>query len=160
MGSYSQLTYHIVFGTKFRRKSIHSEFADQLYEYIGGIIRSQKGHLIEVGGVEDHIHLLVGQPATVAISDAVRVIKANSSKWVCENRVNESRRNMSDKFQWQIGFGAFTVSYSQIDAVRQYIQNQEEHHRTKTFEEEYIELLERHKIVFKREHLFEGEHAG
>ena len=118
MGSYSQQTYHIVFGTKYRRQSIHAQLTDQLYEYIGGTIRSHKGHLIEIGGVEDHLHLLLGQPPTVAISDVVRLVKANSSKWVNENRDNKHFRNASDKFEWQIGFGAFTVSYSQIDVVR------------------------------------------
>jgi len=160
MGSYSQLTYHIVFGTKFRRNSIHPEIADQLYEYVGGTIRSQNGHLIQIGGVEDHLHLLVSLPSKLAVSDAVRVLKANASKWVNENRDNKQRRSISDKFEWQIGFGAFTVSYSQIELVRGYIQKQKEHHRTRTFEEEYIELLKRHNISFKREYLFEAEHAG
>jgi REP element-mobilizing transposase RayT len=160
MGSYSQLTYHIVFGTKFRRNSICAETANQFYEYIGGTIRSQNGHLFQIGGVEDHLHLLVSLPSTITVSDAVRVIKANSSKWVNENRDSRDKRNATDKFEWQIGFGAFTVSYSQIEVVRRYIQNQKEHHRTKTFEEEYIELLDRHNISFKKEHLFEAEHAG
>ena len=158
MGSYSLLNYHIVFGTKFRRDTIRDDFKDRFYEYIGGTIRNRKGHLIEIGGVEDHLHLLTSLPPTITVSDAVRDIKANASKWVNEN--GDNNRNASDKFEWQIGYGAFTVSYSQMDVVRAYIQNQKEHHRTKTFEEEYVALLKSHNIEFKREHLFEAEHTG
>ena len=158
MGSYSQLTYHIVFGTKFRRKTIRSEIVERFYEYIGGTIRKRKGHLIEVGGIVDHIHLLTNLPSTISVADAVRDIKSNASKWLNEGQ--SDIRNASDKFEWQIGYGAFTASYSQINAVQRYVQNQQEHHRTKKFEEEYIELLNRHDIKFKREHLFEAEHTG
>ena len=84
MGSYTKLTYHIVFGTKFRRKSIRSEIVESFYEYIGGTIRNRKGNLIQIGGIEDHLHLLVGLPPTITVSDAVRDIKANASKWINE----------------------------------------------------------------------------
>ena len=142
MGSFTQLTYHFVFGTKFRRRSIGQDVAEPLYEYIGGTIRNRKGRLIQIGGVEDHLHLLVGMPPTITVSHTVRDIKANSSKWLNEK---QESRNASDKFEWQIGFGAFTVSYSQIEVVQKYIQNQREHHRNRTFEEEYVALLKRHK---------------
>ncbi len=88
----------------------------------------------------------------------MRDIKANASKWINENR--DDNRNTSDKFEWQIGYGAFTVSHSQIELVWNYIVTQREHHRVKTFEEEYSELLERHDIEFKRKYLFEAEHTG
>ena len=158
MGSFTKLTYHIVFGTKFRRKSICNEFVEPLYEYIGGTIRNRKGSLIQIGGVEDHLHLLVTLPPTITVADAVRDIKANASKWVNENR--EETKNPGDNFEWQIGYGAFTVSYSHIEIVREYIQGQRRHHRTKSFDEEYIELLERHNIPFDRKFLFEGEYSG
>ena len=158
MGSYTKLTYHIVFGTKFRRKSIRSEIVESFYEYIGGTIRNRKGNLIQIGGIEDHLHLLAGLPPTITVSDAVRDIKANASKWINENR--NDTRSASDKFEWQIGYGAFTVSYSHIEIVQNYIRSQREHHRTRTFEEEYIGLLERHHIKFERKYLFEGEHVG
>ena len=136
-----------VFGTKFRRRSIGQDVAEPLYEYIGGTIRNRKGRLIQIGGVEDHLHLLVGMPPTITVSHTVRDIKANSSKWLNEK---QESRNASDKFEWQIGFGAFTVSYSQIEVVQNYIQNQREHHRNRTFEEEYVALLKRHNIKFER----------
>jgi putative transposase len=158
MGSFTRLTYHIVFGTKFRRKSIRNEIVEPFYEFIGGTIRNRKGSLIQIGGIEDHLHLLVALPPTITVADAVRDIKANASKWINENR--NDTRNASDKFEWQIGYGAFTVSYSHVEIVQNYILSQREHHRTRTFEEEYIELLKRHNIKFERKYLFEAEHVG
>ena len=151
MGSFSKLTYHIIFATRYRRKTIRPELQHRLYEYIGGIVRKQKGHLIEIGGVEDHIHILANLSPVAAISDSIRDIKANSAKWM--NELPERK----DKFEWQKGYGAFTVSASQIESVCKYVQNQKEHHRVKSFEEEYIEFLQRHGIEFERRYLFEGE---
>jgi len=154
MGTFTKLTYHIVFGTRYRQNAIHDEFVERLYEYIGGIIRTNKGHLIEIGGVADHLHILVNFSPARAVSDSIRDIKANSSKWVNETL------DPGDRFEWQKGYGAFTVSYSHTESVQQYIRNQKEHHRTKSFEEEYIAFLERHNIAFERKWLFEGEHHG
>ena len=153
MGSFSKLTYHIIFATRYRQKTIRPELQHRLYEYIGGIVRKQKGHLIEIGGVEDHIHILANLSPVAAISDSVRDIKANSAKWM--NELPERK----DKFEWQKGYGAFTVSASQIESVCKYIQNQKEHHRVKSFEEEYIEFLKRHGIEFERRYLCEGENS-
>jgi putative transposase len=114
MGTFTKLLYHIVFSTKHRHKSISPSFSHRLYEYIGGTIRAQNGHLLEIGGVDNHIHILAHLPATKSISDMVRDIKSNSSKWC-----NELAEN-SFKFEWQKGFGIFTVSYSQIELVRQF----------------------------------------
>lgn len=154
MGSFIQLTYHVVFATKFRHKTITPNVQHKLCKYIGGIIRARNGSLIEVGGVSDHIHLLTRLSSKIAVADVVRDIKANSSK-----RMNESDL-VREKFEWQIGYGAFTVSYSQIEPVQQYIQNQEEHHRKKTFQEEYEAFLTRHGIEFRPEYLFEDEYHG
>ncbi len=126
----------------------------RLYEYIGGIVRAKKGHLIEVGGVADHIHLLTHLSPTFSISDTIRDIKGSSSAWVNAEKISEKH------FEWQKGYGAFTVSYSNCDAVQKYIQNQEEHHRQRTFGQEYMEFLERHEIKFERRYLFEDEHHG
>ena len=153
MSTFTKLTYHIVFSTKYRHPLIHNAFQKRLYEYIGGIIRGQNGHLIEIGGIEDHIHLLTSLSPKKSTSDAIREIKANASKW--SNELDITRR-----FEWQKGYGAFTVSYSQIESVRHYIQNQREHHQTQTFEEEYITFLRLHDIVFDRQYLFETEHFG
>jgi len=154
MSTCTQLSYHIVFSTKYRSKLILDSFGERLYQYIGGIIRTQKGHLIEIGGIEDHIHILANISPTKSISDAIRDIKANSSKW-CNELPDRTHR-----FEWQKGYGAFTVSYSQIDSVRSYIKNQREHHQTKTFEEEYIAFLQLNNVKFDQQYLFENEHCG
>ena len=154
MGAFTKFAYHIVFSTKYRQPLIRPEFRDRLYEYVGGTIRGMKGHLIEIGGVEDHVHLLTAIPPTLALSDAIRDIKAGASKWVNELSVTSSR------FEWQKGYAAFTVSHSQIEAVRRYLRNQETHHKQQTFEEEYVALLNRHEIAFDPRFLFEGESQG
>lgn len=154
MGSFTQLTYHVVFATKYRRPSITDAIQERLYEYIGGTIRARKGHLIRIGGMPDHIHILARLSPTLAIAEVIRDVKANSSKWM--NDHTDVTRN----FEWQKGYGAFTVSYSQIPDVEKYIQNQKEHHRTRTFQEEYVEFLKRHGIEFRMEYLFEDEHHG
>ena len=154
MGSFTQLTYHVVFATKYRKPSITESVREPLYKYLGGIIRDKKGSAIEIGGVADHVHLLTRLSPTYAVSDVIRELKANSSKWMNEKLGPQA------SFEWQKGYSAFTVSYDRRSGVANYIRNQEEHHRTKTFQEEYIEFLERHGIKFRIEHLFEDEHHG
>ena len=154
MGTFHKLSYHVIFGTRYRSKIITPTYQERLYEYMGGTIRGLKGHLVEIGGVEDHVHLLVNLSPAIALSDAVRDIKANSSKWVDENDLTK------DGFEWQKGYGAFTVSYSNIKIVREYIRNQKKHHQVRSFREEYIEFLKRHGIEFEERYLFEGEHTG
>lgn len=154
MGTFSKLTYHIVFGTKYRKPTLKKQSRDRIYEYIGGIVREHKGHLIEIGGVEDHVHLLVNLPPSLTVSSVVQQINGCSSKWI-----NDEIKPVS-KFEWQKGYSVFTVSYSWVNAVRQYIQNQEEHHRVRSFRDEYISLLLKHDIHFKPEYLFEDEHHG
>ena len=154
MGSFTQLTYHIVYATKFRHPSFVTELQERLYEYIGGTIRAKKGCLMEIGGIADHVHILAQLSATLPVADVVRDIKANSSRWM--NEQSENKR----PYEWQKGYGAFTVSYSQIEKVRAYIQNQEQHHRKQSFEDEYMAFLKRHGIEFRREYLFEDEHHG
>jgi putative transposase len=148
------LTYHVVFSTKYRHPTITDAIQERLYEYIGGTIRAKKGHLIEIGGVADHVHIMVRLSPALAVADVVRDIKANSSKWM------NDQPETSQAFEWQKGYGAFTVSYSQTPSVEKYIQNQPEHHRTRSFQEEYIEFLKRHGIEFRLEYLFEDEHHG
>lgn len=153
MGSFTRLTYHIVFATKYRTRSIKNHVQKRLYEYIGGTLRGKKGHLIEIGGVEDHVHILAGLSPALAVSDVVRDVRANASKWITEEGV-------LDAFEWQKGYGAFTVSFDRVETICRYIRNQAAHHKTKTFQEEYIDFLERHGIEFRLEHLFEDEHNG
>ena len=152
MSTFTNLTYHVVFSTKYRRELIDDSFKEELYRYIGGIIRGEKGHLVEIGGVADHIHILAGFSPTIAVSDMLKRIKAKSSKWM--NAENKTRV----KFQWQTGYAAFTVSQSRIPALRQYIHDQEIHHRKRSFQDEFLALLERHGISYDPRFVFEGEH--
>ena len=154
MGTFHRLTCHVVFGTRFREPLIQPALRERLYEYMGGTIRGLKGHLLEIGGVEDHVHLLLAFTPNMVISDLVRDLKANSAKWLNEQQLLRGR------FAWQKGYAVFTVSYSHIESVRKYIQNQVEHHRRRSFEDEYKEFLLRHGIEFEDQYLFEGEYAG
>ncbi|MFN0195442.1 MAG: IS200/IS605 family transposase [Planctomycetaceae bacterium] len=154
MGSFTQLTYHVIFSTKYRHPLILDTFREELYKYIGGAIRGLKGHLIEIGGIEDHVHLLANFSPTLAVADVIRDIKANASRWL------NDRGEISSKFEWQKGYAAFTVSFSQRGEVRRYIRNQKEHHRIRTFKEEYTEFLKRHDIEFDEQCLFEAEYHG
>jgi len=154
MGSYTKLTYHVVFSTKYRQPTITEEIRERLYEYIGGTIRNLNGSLLEIGGIEDHLHLLVNLSPAKSLSDSIRDIKANASKWANELAELEVR------FEWQKGYGAFTVSYSHTDSVRHYIRNQREHHCAMSFEDEYIKMLRSHEIEYDLKYLFEAEHHG
>jgi REP element-mobilizing transposase RayT len=127
------LRYHIIFSTKGRFPFIANGWRARLHEYLGGCIRTFGGVPLQVGGVADHVHLLVGLKAIHAPADLVREVKKSSTSWV--------RESFAAKFQWQEGYGAFTVSPRDVDSTVAYILGQEEHHRTKTFQEEYVELL-------------------
>ena len=151
MSTFTKLLFHIVFSTTYRKPIIESVWQDQLYGYVGGIIREHKGTLLSMGGVSDHVHLLAKLSPTIAISDMLRLIKSNSSKMVND----EIRPRI--RFEWQLGYAAFSVSESQFDRVRTYIDNQEEHHRKKTFEDEFIELLKRHNVTYDLRYVFEQE---
>jgi putative transposase len=146
-GTYTNLLYHIVFSTKERRQLITPASEGELYRYIGGIVRGLEGIQLEIGGVADHIHLLVKFKPTLAVSDAVRDIKANSSKWLNE-------RSKIYKFGWQDGFAAFTVSESQVERIVAYIRNQKTHHQTATFQEELLELLKLNRVEFDERYIW------
>ena len=154
MGSYTKLTYHVVFGTKRRVKSIGKQVREPLYRYISEVIRDRSGHLIEIGGIEDHLHVLANFSPARSVSNMVRDIKANAARWA------NGLTGTKNRLEWQKGYSAFTVSHSNIESVRAYILNQREHHRTRTFEEEYTEFLKRHQIEFDARYLFEAEHQG
>lgn len=146
--SYTQLLFHVVFSTKERQSLITPQLQEELYKYIEGIVRGEGGSLVEIGGIHDHVHLAVRLKADMSLADIVRRIKANSSKWVNE------RPDQKIRFQWQEGYGAFTVSQSQLDKLLQYIRTQEEHHRKKTFQEELVEFLRKQKIDYREEYLW------
>ena len=154
MSTYTSLTYHIVFSTKYRRPRIDAALRDELYAYIAGIVRGEKGRLLEIGGTADHIHMLVAFHPAISVSEMLQHIKGGSSKWInVENKVRS-------RFEWQSGYGAFTVSRSQTPIVKTYIQTQEEHHRKLTFEDEFLAILQRHNIEYDPRYVFEREHVG
>lgn len=138
--SISRVLLHIVFSTKHREPLIRDDIRPDLHGYLGGIIRNRKGNLIIGGGIEDHIHLLVRLPMTIAIADLVRDVKANSSAWM--------RERVEGHFAWQAGYGAFSVGPTQEGSVAIYIRNQREHHRAATFQEEYRSFMQRYGIGF------------
>jgi putative transposase len=145
--TYTALNYHIVFSTKGRLPQLSDTIRARVWPYLGGIARENEITPIEIGGVADHVHLLVGIPAAVSVAKAVQLIKGGSSHWL-----NETFRELH-AFAWQDGYGAFAVSQSQIATVRAYIQNQAEHHRTHTFAEEYRAFLERNNVAFDERYL-------
>lgn len=147
--TYSQLYVQIVFAVKGRQNLISNKWKDELYKYITGIVANENQKLIAINGMPDHIHILIGIKPNKALSDLVRDIKANSSRFINE------KRWINGKFEWQSGFGAFTYSHSHLANVINYIQHQEEHRQTKTFKEEYIGFLKAFEIDYKDEYVFE-----
>ena len=146
--SYVSAYFHCVFSTKERRPQIKPELRDRLWPFLGGIARQNKMKAVEIGGMEDHVHLLLSLPTTLAISKAMQLIKGGSSKWVHET-FPEQRQ-----FAWQEEYGAFSVSVSQLDKTIAYIRNQPEHHRKTTFQEEFLMLLKKHGIEYDERYLW------
>ena len=142
---------HVIFSTKQRFKLIKSDWKQDLYSVIGGITREHKSTLVRAGGVEDHVHLLLKIHPSFAIADTIKLIKGNSSRWINHNRKVQAR------FAWQKGYGAFSVSESMSDTVKRYIDNQEKHHQTQSFRNEYLSILRKHKIEFDSSYVFDDE---
>lgn len=145
--TYTSLNYHVVFSTKNREPFLCDEIRERLWPYLGGIARENAMRAFAIGGVADHVHLLLAIPPTMSVAKAVQLIKGGSSHWVKETFAEMT------SFAWQDGYGAFTVSESQIAAVKEYIQQQAEHHRRKSFAEEYREFLQRHQIELDERYL-------
>jgi REP element-mobilizing transposase RayT len=146
--SYTCLRDHLVFSTKDRKPTITPEIRSRLWEYLGGIVRAQNGIPIQIGGTDDHVHLLVTLGQDVALSDFLRELKAGSSGWVHDTFPTV-------EFWWQAGYGAFTVSHSVLDVVKAYIANQDEHHAKLSYQEEFRTLLVRHGIAFDERYLWD-----
>src|SRR6202165_1745795 len=140
--SYTNLLYHIVFSTKDRRALITSEIEPRLYDYIGGTVRGLGGISLELNGTEDHVHLLAKLRPDCALSDVLRDLKANATGWM-----HDVFPAVED-FSWQRGYGAFTVSQSNVEAVRQYIARQKEHHQRIYFRDEFIQFLQENGIEY------------
>jgi REP element-mobilizing transposase RayT len=145
---FTALFTHVIFSTKERIAFLDAELAPECLAYIGGIVENIGGRRIAIGGVADHVHLLVDLPATVAVSDLVRTIKSNSSKWIHESRGRS-------KFAWQNGYSAFSVSRSGVDSVIRYIRNQEKHHRRVSYQDEIRAFLKKHAIECDERYMWE-----
>jgi len=146
--SYTNLLYHIVFSTRERRPLITPERRPRLYAYLGGAVRSEGGISLAIGGIEDHLHLLAKLRPDKALSALLRTLKANSSGWMHD--VFPDARD----FYWQNGYGAFTVSTSQVPAISSYIANQEKHHKRLTFRDEFILMLRKNQVEFDEKYLW------
>ncbi len=149
MHSFVNCYLHCVWSTKERRRLITPDLQARLWPYLGGIARENKMKALAIGGVEDHVHLLISLPGTLAISKAIQLLKGNSSKWIHETFPE------AQDFEWQEGYGAFSVSVSGIPDTIAYINNQAEHHRVKTFKEEFIAFLRKHGVEFDEARLWD-----
>ncbi len=147
--SYTSQLLHCVFSTKGRRSIITPELQTRLFQYIGGIARENKMMLIAAGGIADHVHLLISLSRTISISKAMQLIKGGSSKWI-HDTFPEHR-----SFEWQEGYGAFSVSVSNRSKVIAYINNQPEHHKKQDFKSEFISFLETHEIEYDERYAFD-----
>ena len=147
--SYISSWFHCVFSTKERRPLITPPLRERLWPFLGGIARQNRMKAIEIGGTLDHVHILLSLPATLSIAQALQLLKGASSRWVHET-FPEHRR-----FRWQEKYGAFSVSVSQLDKAIRYIQGQEQHHRRRTFQEEFLALLKRHRIEYDERYLWD-----
>ena len=147
--TYTALHYHLVFSTKLRERWITPDIETRIWQFLGGIARENHMKALCIGGVEDHIHILLGAPPTIAPAKAVQLIKGGSSNWIHDKFPNLRT------FAWQDGYGAFTVSKSNIPDVINYIQNQREHHKTTTFQDEFVSLLRRHEIEYEEKYLWD-----
>jgi putative transposase len=143
------LTNHVVFSTKNREPFIDADLVPRLYGYIGGIVQNTKSVLLAVGGIEDHVHLLVSLGRTTSIADFIRNVKTNSSLWVHETFPERSA------FGWQSGYGAFSVSKSVIPRVKDYIAIQRDHHRRETYQEEFLRFLREHDLEYDERYLWD-----
>lgn len=145
--TFTNLLFHIIFSTKNRVPSITQEIELDLFDYLGALIRSERGTLLQIGGMPDHIHLLARFRADTPVAEMLRKIKGNSSGWV------RKKAGRSDWPGWQVGYAAFSVSESQVPGVGRYIREQKRHHGRRTFREELVALLERHGIDFDDRYL-------
>lgn len=146
--TYSQIHLQFVFAPKFRASLIQPSWENDLFKYITGIVQNNKHKMLCINGMPDHLHLLIGFHTTQSIADLMQDVKASSSKWINDNKLTKSR------FEWQAGYGVFSYSKSQIPDVINYIENQKEHHKKKTFLDEYKLFLEKFEINYQEQYIF------
>jgi putative transposase len=143
--SYVSSVFHVVFSTKERMQLIRDDLQPRLWNYLGAIARNHGAYVLAVGGTENHVHILLAISAEVKLSEIVRTLKCNSSRWVRETK---------PLFSWQEGYGAFSVSPSQLERVKEYIANQAEHHNKRSFEDEFLAMLQAANIHFQKDQVF------
>jgi REP element-mobilizing transposase RayT len=147
--TFTSLHYHIVFSTKNREPLVTRDIEQRVWEFLGGIARQNKMKALRVGGMEDHIHMLVGAPPTIAPFRIARLVKGGSSGWI------KAAFPHLRKFSWQDGYGGFTVSKSHVPEVSDYIDNQRKHHSNRSFKQEFLGLLKKHDIEYDLKHVFD-----
>ncbi|PKQ61572.1 transposase [Labilibaculum filiforme] len=147
--TYTQINVHAIFSVKGRENVLRDGFREDLFKYISGILNNNGQYSLAVNGHLDHVHIFFELSPTMALSDILRIVKTNSSKWINQEKL------VKGKFSWQSGYGAFSYSRSQRNNVIKYIMNQKEHHENKTFKQEYLELLEKFEIPFEGDYIFD-----
>jgi putative transposase len=148
MSTYTQILYQIVFSTKYRERTMIKKDRPELFQYIAGLLRKKGCHLYRINGIEDHLHILTHLHPSVSLANLVKDIKLSTIELIRQKNIFPSFRC------WQDGYGAFTYHKNWIQNLIEYVKNQEEHHRVKTFEDEYRQLLKEHEIRFKEKFLF------
>ena len=147
--SISQQFAHIVFSTKHRQPLIIPEIRNELYSYMGGILKNIDCHSIQIGGIADHVHILCGMSKKMATIDILEEVKRSSSRWI------KTQNSQFSSFYWQDGYGAFSVGYTQIPAVVKYIQNQEMHHAKNDFQKEYLLFLKKYQVEYNEKYIWD-----
>jgi REP-associated tyrosine transposase len=142
MHSFTNILIHCVWSTKKREPFLSSDVRNRLWPYLGGIARENKMKALAIGGVADHVHMLISLPKTLSLAKALQLLKGNSSKWIHE------KFPKLHSFEWQEGYGAFSIGISAVDATVRYIRNQAEHHRMRSFREEFVAMLRRHGLDY------------
>lgn len=147
--TYHQMYIQAVFAVKYRKAVLHKDWRKDVFAVIGNLINETRCKTIIVNGVEDHVHCFLGLKPTISISELMKTVKAKSSKYINDNKF------LLDRFEWQVGYGAFSYSQSHINRVYKYIENQEAHHNKESFKKEYLKYLEEYKIPFDERYIFE-----
>jgi len=146
--TYTQIHIQAVFVVQNRQSLIDKIWEDELYKYITGIVQNHGHKMLQINGMPDHVHLLIGMRPTQSLSDLMKIVKGDSSKWINKKGLQQHR------FSWQSGYGAFSYSKSDVSKVIQYIKNQKLHHKTKTFQAEYLELLKSNDVEYDERYIF------
>ncbi len=146
--TYTQIHIQFIFAVQNRQSLIQNEWREELYKYITGIVQNNNHKVLQINGMPDHLHLFVGMRPTQSLSDLMKIVKGDSSEWINRKGLTKS------KFSWQAGYGAFSYAKSQVPTVIKYIQNQKEHHRKKTFTQEYLDFLNAFEIEYDQRFIF------